>query len=511
MSAPTKQLRGLSIRGDSRETAETDTGTDTDRDTPATSRRLEDKTMWASDPLFDMSRVKSSAGLTYDLSQSGLDTETRARAIIGLTTDFDVQWCSSTLTGWDFVMGKQLHVCIACDTASPTNGRNDSYTCTCAVFRAKPSVACQHIFWLLDQLRGYFASIKIPSHSLPTCYLPFGDGHAQRISQVEPRIECLIDRDEEGPATLEAIADRLEWPYIRSKREGAMTRVQRVRDILSAFSVDVLPEEFRVDLVEVDEDEGQAPRRKQRTPEQCVVQGDFEATLFRLAVHDDEVFASLCKAMPPGACAAIYFDKILDRSRRLMSDFDNLCRDYGQPREIPVNSNITIHNVVEAIQQNVDNIHENILLRDPHGKLGAVKTLVKLLEDISSRNKDALDINKYGRTSFAHEDEETRNIYQQLIGKTDENGSFFILDALQSLPETDLHQFKDRLRAILDKNEVNRAPRAYILKLRALVRAAEAGQFRSATDASVGLVRRKRAAGGREGAHDDEGGGKRLR
>ncbi|KAL2809612.1 hypothetical protein BJX63DRAFT_434991 [Aspergillus granulosus] len=506
MSAPTRQFHGLSIRGDSQET----TGTDSDRDTPDTYERLDNTTMLASDLLFDLSSVRSSAGLMYDLRQSGLDAETKARAIIGLTTEFDVRWCSSSLTGWEFVMGKQVHVCVRLDSALPAEGRDDSYMCTCAVFRAKPAVACQHIFWLLDQLRGYFASTQAPSHPSPTSYLPFCDGRAQTLPQIEPRVEHLIDRDQNGPATLEIIADRLKWPYIRSKEEGAMTRVQQVRDILSAFSADVLPEEFRIDLVEVDEDVEQGPRRRRRTPEQCVVQGDFEATLFRLAVHDDEVFASLCKAMPPGACAAIYFDKVLDRTRKLLSDFDRFCRDYGRPGEDPmVDNNITTYSVVEAIQRSVDDIHRHLLFRAPHGRLGAVKTLVTLLEDISNRNKSVLDNNKYGRASFANEDDDTRNIYQHLIGKTDETGAYFVLDVLQTLPGADLHQFKDQLRAILEKNEVNRAPRAYILKLGTIVRAAEAGEVAGMTDTSVGLGR-KRAAVRREGAQG-EGSGKRVR
>lgn len=82
---------------------------------------------------------------------------------------------------------------------------------------------------------------------------------------------------------------------------------------MSAFNKITLPEDFRPDLVAI--------ARQVRKPEQCVVQGDFEATMFRLAVHDD-VYFSLSKAMPAGACAAIYFDKILQKSQKLLSDFD---------------------------------------------------------------------------------------------------------------------------------------------------------------------------------------------
>jgi hypothetical protein len=148
MSTPTRQLRGLSIRGDSRETAAIEPETETDREVfPATTRkRFKDTTMAATDPLFDLSAVRSSAGLLYDLTQSALDDETKARAILGLTTGFDVRWCSSSLTGWEFVIGKQVRVRIGSDSSRRKDARGGQYTCTCAVFRTKPDVACQHIF-----------------------------------------------------------------------------------------------------------------------------------------------------------------------------------------------------------------------------------------------------------------------------------------------------------------------------------------------------------------------------
>jgi hypothetical protein len=148
MSTPTRQLRGLSIRGDSRETASIVTETETDREGSLSTmrKRLEDTTMGATDPLLDLSAVRSSAGLIYDLTQSALDIETKARAILGLTTELDVRWCTSSLTGWEFVVGKQVHVRIGSGSSRRKNASGGSYTCTCAVFRTKPDVACQHIF-----------------------------------------------------------------------------------------------------------------------------------------------------------------------------------------------------------------------------------------------------------------------------------------------------------------------------------------------------------------------------
>lgn len=262
-----------------------------------------------------------------------------------------------------------------------------------------------------------------------------------------------------------------------------MSRPQKVRDIMSAFSTVTLPEDFRLDLVE---DVAQS-----RTPEECVVQGDFEATMFRLAVHSDAVYTSLCKAMPPGACAAIYFDKVQEKTRKLLADFDRYCHTGQSPAE----GTVEVGSVVNDLQHNVDRIQANIIARAPHGTEGAVKTLVTLLEDVCNRNKDALDGNRWGRITFHGEDEDQRNLYHQLIGKADETHECFILDALEHIPATDLHQFRSRMKYILQRIEVNRGPRSYILKLGALVRIAESpgsAQKRPATATTGGNSKRTR-------------------
>jgi hypothetical protein len=281
------------------------------------------------------------------------------------------------------------------------------------------------------------------------------------------------------------VAEQLNWQYVHSEVEGGMSRPQKVKDLMSAFDTVVLPEDFRPDLID---DVGQS-----RTPEQCVVQGDFEATMFRLAVHDYAVRSSLSKAMPPGARAAIYFDKVQENSRRLLADFDRYCQTGWRSD----GSNVDIDSVIRELQRNVNRIHANIITRTPHGVEGAAKALVTLLEDICNRNKDAMDGNRWGGVTFHGEDEDQRNLYYQLIGKAEETGEFFILDALEQLAGSDLHQFGKRLRAVLHKNEVNRAPKAYILKLNGLVRRAESsssgsGQKRPATASSGGNGQSKR-------------------
>ncbi|RAH62362.1 SWIM zinc finger family protein [Aspergillus piperis CBS 112811] len=460
MSAPTRQFHDLSITGNmptTRSHPEKEPHTD-DSDSSELLRSESDESHAEGDSAASSS-VRGKSGITYDLAR--LDSDTEARALVGLTSQFKVVSCCTTRTGFDFQFIEQPRVHLG----------SEGYTCTCSTFSGMPNVACQHIFWLLDQLHGCFVPQPPPSDILLS-----SDGRLPNFG----RVEQLLD------GKLETIADQLCWQYVRSEAEGGMSRQDIVRDILSAFSPVILPKEFRLDLVD---DAGQS-----RTPEQCVVQGDFEATMFRLAVHDDGVYSSLCKAMPIAACAVIFFDKVHQRLRKLLADFDRYCLTGQASNEA---RDLDVEAVISKIQENVDRVWENIIARAPHGMEGAAKTLVTLLEDICGRNKDALEGNERGRVTFHGEDEDQRNLFHQLIGKADETGEFFILDALEHVPAMALHQFVGRLKAILHRIEVDRAPKAYILRLDALIRAAEsplanAGQKRPSSSTSRGYSKRTR-------------------
>ncbi|KAL3430854.1 hypothetical protein BDV09DRAFT_188888 [Aspergillus tetrazonus] len=463
----------------------------------------------------DIAAVKASSGLLYDLCGSSFDHETEARALLGLTTAYEVLFCERKRAGYEFVFAETARVRIPLlgwgqtqmnfsgevnDVVASGYGNGDGYTCTCAAFRGRDAVACQHIFWLLDQVRAQFLSHSPSSPYAPSKILLSSDGHAQGF----PRIEQILS-NQSAITTLEALAEHLDWPYVCSEvEEGGMSRTQRVRDILSAFSTEILPEEFRVEPVESDSEPEDMDRnclspKKKRTPEQCVVQGDMEATVFQLAVHDDNVFTSLCKAMPPGACAAIYFDKMLARSRSILSEFDTYCRTLGGPYEDEEKGKVlSMAAVVHTLRSNILNIHKNIHVRVPHGLQGAAKALIAILEDISTRNKDALADNPYGCVSFlpananwsagSEDDEDSRNLYHQLIGSADddEEEGHFVLDALADLSGKVLYPFRERLSAVLARVEVNRGPRGFIMRLAAIVRVAEGG-----TDMRIGITRKR--------------------
>lgn len=309
------------------------------------------------------------------------------------------------------------------------------------------------------------------------------------------RIEDLLK------GKFEAVAEQLNWQYLQEEggeRGTGMTRTEKVRDLLSAFNPKILSEDFRTDLTE--------STTQRRTTEQCVVQGDFEATIFRLAVHDDSVFTSLCKAMPSGACAAIYFDKVQERARRLLSDFDQYCATrQSLDSSSPGGGIVEVDQVVSSLRRLVSRIQNNITVRAPLGSEGAAKALIWILDAISGRNRDPWEGHTRAQTSFHGEDEDQRNLYHLLIGSeemgVEADAELFVIDALETLPPPDLYQYVNMLRGIQRKVEVNRAPKVFLLRLGALIRDAESagepaaagsGYKRPATGGSGGYSKRSR-------------------
>jgi hypothetical protein len=281
-----------------------------------------------------------------------------------------------------------------------------------------------------------------------------------------PRLDELL-RDR-----LEAVAEDLSWQYVpdipspsgSDPESGGMSRQDKVRDIMSAFKQDELPEEFRPDLRET--------TGQRRTAEQCVIQTDFEGTVFRLAVHDDNVYASLRKAMPAGACADIFFNKVKQRCRDLFTKFD----EYRRTGRLPAKErSLEVKEVAERLRHDVDQIQANVSVRIPYGSREAARALVTLLQEVCSRNIDAFEGNQWGRVPPPGEDEDDRNLYEQLIGQANEAEGLFALDALEELPSSALRQHVPALNEVLSKIEISRAPTPYVLKLKSLIHDAESG------------------------------------
>lgn len=325
------------------------------------------------------------------------------------------------------------------------------------------------------------------------------------ISPQTPRPGLPLSRDGFSPTLpplhtllqdrLESLANELEWPFIPDNEPtamassgeliaGGLSRQEQVRDIMSAFNKVTLPEDFRRDLVE------STATSTPRTPEQCVVQGDFEATIFRLAVHDDNVYSSIRKAMPAGACAAIYFDKVHQKSRNLLTQFDEYRRTGRLPPTSSSSERVTsldnVSEVARELRRHVAQIRNNLAARIPYGTKGAVEALITLLQEVSARNIDAFENNSWGRVAPPGEDDDDRNLYEQLIGQAgDEDqgmgdeeggGGLFILDVLEEVPASVLESYVRNLCDILAKVEIIPAPSPFLLKLKSLIHDAQSSR-----------------------------------
>lgn len=77
-------------------------------------------------------------GVIYDVSS--LDGETRASALVGLRSQFDVVNYRATDSGYDFQLLDRPLVHL----------EPNSTTCSCSTFQARPQAACQHIFVSLN-------------------------------------------------------------------------------------------------------------------------------------------------------------------------------------------------------------------------------------------------------------------------------------------------------------------------------------------------------------------------
>ncbi|EAS28770.3 uncharacterized protein CIMG_07516 [Coccidioides immitis RS] len=442
MSAPTRQLGKLSIGGMPTTRAQTQRGASVPYETePRSDSESEEETSSSDEevPSQPIARVvRGSTNIPYDLG--GLSPAARGRVMHGLKGEFVVDRCCATRRGFDFDVADHGRV-----------GLNDgSLVCSCRDF-GQTNLACRHIYWLVDQLhRGFYPGLP------PQAVRMSETGETQFFSRIA---EMLGDKIEE-------IAKKRSWPYFPGVTSPAdssnggpesMSRPQKARDILSAFSKSAMPDEFRPDLVET--------INQPRTPEQCVVQGDFEATMFRLAVHDENVYSGLRKVMPSGARADIFFDKIQARIRILFAEFD-LYRETGAVRrdgtalEIPV--------VVEELKGRLDQIQRNILARSPHGSIGAAEALIHLLREVSTRNYDAFEDADWDRPVPAGEQEEERNLYLQLIDQSGHTDSFFVLDCLEILPDLVVRQWTPQLAAIFNAIHANGASLSYLRKLQAL-------------------------------------------
>ncbi|KDB23551.1 hypothetical protein H109_04554 [Trichophyton interdigitale MR816] len=451
MSAPTKLLGNLSLGSDMSSTRAgsqnqgqkppytTDDSSDSESEEELSSSEGEEEEEEENSPSSPVA-FSGKSSIVYDLQM--LSHSARAKARHGLSGEFSVDKCSPIYGG-----GYDFHVV---DYGRVYIGEGPM-ACSCADFQGG-RIACRHIYWLVDQLHRRVLASR-PSGALKLSQ----NGECEKLG---PMLELIGN-------LMENICQKVEWPYIPTPGTPpdtqcsltSMSRPEKARDLLSAFSADTMPDEFRPELVET--------IRQPRTPEQCVVQGDFEATMFRLAVHDENVYASLRKVMPSGARSAIFFDKVQRRIRSLLADF-NRYRQKGTPRQSD-HTALEVDVVADEMRDHLRLIQKNMFSRSPHGFKGAAETLLYLLRAVCQFNFDAFETSTWERPSESDETAEDRNLYFQLIYNPVNGDDFFVLSCLEQLPEDILQQITPQLDNIFSDMQVNAAPVPYLQKLHSII------------------------------------------
>ncbi|KAI1911554.1 hypothetical protein LOZ39_002647 [Ophidiomyces ophidiicola] len=449
MSAPTRKLGKLSIgsmaggqpQRQTRQTASPyEARTQHESDTEAESSSSDEEAQGPAQTTV----VRGSTNFPFDIG--GLSQAARSRAVHGLRGEFVMDKCRSTRAGFEFDVADRGRIRLS----------DGSLACSCRDFQ-QTELACRHIYWLVDQLHGSF-SARAPPHP----------GRLQETGQTQ----FFARVAEKLESSIEEIAKSRDWPYLPGSMSPPdisddelelMSRPEKARDILSAFSEATLPNEFRLDLVET--------INQSRTPEQCVVQGDFEATMFRLAVHDEKVYSGLRKVMPSGARADIFFEKVAERLRALFVEFDR----YRQTGVVRRNAALEIPVLVVQINARLKQIQDNIRARHPHGAISAAEALMHLFREVVARNNDAFENSDWGRRAPAGETDDDRNLYKQLIDQTGHAETFFILDCLETLPDHILRELSPELGSLASMIHVNGASIPYQTKLQALRTADRSG------------------------------------
>lgn len=155
MSPPTRQFRRLSIEDTPDDRTQTSrTARDEGRPNPSDDEEEDSSSAESpsgeeagdeegegegneesSDESASESAVRAPSGTTYDLRH--LDAESEARALVGLTGQYDVVDCRSSEAGYEFQL---------LDRPPRVHIGSGSPTCTCSTFQGRPGVACHHIF-----------------------------------------------------------------------------------------------------------------------------------------------------------------------------------------------------------------------------------------------------------------------------------------------------------------------------------------------------------------------------
>lgn len=424
------------------------------------------------------SLVISTNNLSYNVST--FDANQRRRVKRGLQDNaIRMKYCTTNIDEEDpdiqtqyFYINDDIEVAMGgslrgprCSCGANENGVACKVYKTISKIRVLWLISFQHIYWVGDHVVSTVPDIvkDQPLH-LST------DGST--FQHIKPA-EVLHKRG------LEDVADDLDWVYEDDDvPEDEDDIRETVVSMLSVFEPqEALPEEFKCP---------ESPLTSERSKKYQ----ELAALFTQYAVKDPGLFLQMRDIVDPSFQSRVFFEKIENRISQTFHALDEYIA-HG-PTDASVDALRfdlpTAAKKLKALVKAIDAFYEQQDEGDPDTKNIAIRAgaaLVRILDMVTERNVDAYE----GiTTGMRPESPSENNLYHALIAAPAAANSFFVLDALQSLPHEDvIRNHWATLQGVEEKLVQNEAPVAYMNAFRRVV---HDSRKRAASEAREGQVKR---------------------
>ncbi|CAO2649004.1 Nn.00g099530.m01.CDS01 [Neocucurbitaria sp. VM-36] len=359
------------------------------------------------------SLVISTTNLQYNVS--AFNTDLRKRAKKGLEeNEIRIKYC--TVADNEHGPDGTKYFYIEDDITVAIGGKLRRPICTCGANDG--GLACKHIYWVGDQI------LSTVSESL--------NDQPLELSADGSSIEDIKPADILEAKSLASVANDLKWVI---REAGHPEDDDEMRDaIISMLSVfepqDALPGEFKCPESPL------ASERSKRYQE-------FADLFTQYATRDTGLYLQVRNIIDPDFQSRVFFEKIDTRVTRTFNALDEYIT-HGTTNVSPETLRLDVPSCAKklrALVQAIDEFYHQQIDDDRDTRDVAVRAaaaLVTILDRVTDRNANAYEDITWGME--APSDPVENNLFVALIGSYVGGEPPFVLSALLSLPQDDVHR-----------------------------------------------------------------------
>ncbi|KAH7355840.1 hypothetical protein BKA66DRAFT_429390 [Pyrenochaeta sp. MPI-SDFR-AT-0127] len=386
------------------------------------------------------SLVISTNNLQYDVS--AFDSDLRRRVKRGLE-DNEIRMKYCAVSNDDDSPDGTKYFYIDDDITVAMGGKLRRPKCTCGA--NEKGVACKHIYWVGDQI---ISKAHKNMNDRPLQLSPDGS----TIQDIKPA-DILDDKG------LASVANELKWVY---RDEDLPEDDEEMRHtmitMLSVFEPqDALPGEFKCP---------ESPLTSERSKKYQ----DLADLLTQYATKDPGLYLQVRKIIDPSFESRVFFEKIDTRINRTFNALDEYIAN-GPTNASPDALRFDVPScakMLTSLVKAIDEFYQQQSDDEPDTRDVAVRAaaaLVTILDRVTDRNGNAYQDITWGMEAPA--DPVENNLFVALIGN---HGPPFVLDALGSLPQEDVHRNHwEILQGIEEKLNHPHTPPGYTAAFRKVV------------------------------------------